>query len=248
LYYSNFTSSRYNASGSYENYLAGTLNHSVQVALGVAEPNGAIDRYFPHTASYFDSTIGVISIPSKLYGERIKPGSFSIKTATASLADDGEGNIYDIASFTNVGNIIYEHGIVTITNNKVIGAPELALYGSARYGGNYVYSSVTGVGIYLVPEIISGNPTCSFESTITIYETQIKCTISANEYSTTLNPTILQNTGSAYDFATGSYFAPYITTVGLYNENQDLLAVAKLAQPIQSSPTTDTTILINLDR
>jgi hypothetical protein len=34
----------------------------------------------------------------------------------------------------------------------------------------------------------------------------------------------------------------------LYNDNQELLAVAKLAQPIQSSPTTDTTILINLDR
>jgi hypothetical protein len=41
---------------------------------------------------------------------------------------------------------------------------------------------------------------------------------------------------------------PYITTVGLYNENQELLAVAKLSQPLPTSRTTDTTIVINLDR
>ena len=47
---------------------------------------------------------------------------------------------------------------------------------------------------------------------------------------------------------TGSYFEPYVTTVGLYNENQQLLAVGKLSQPLPLSSTTDTTILINIDR
>ena len=50
------------------------------------------------------------------------------------------------------------------------------------------------------------------------------------------------------DFATGSFFSPYITTVGLYNDNFELLAVGKLAKPIQTSRTTDMTILINIDR
>ena len=54
--------------------------------------------------------------------------------------------------------------------------------------------------------------------------------------------------GKPLDFVTSSYFEPYITTVGLYNENFELLAVGKLAQPLQSSPTTDTTILVNIDR
>jgi hypothetical protein len=51
-----------------------------------------------------------------------------------------------------------------------------------------------------------------------------------------------------YDFATGSYFAPYVTTVGLYDESYNLLAVAKLAKPLPTSRTTDTTILINFDK
>jgi len=34
----------------------------------------------------------------------------------------------------------------------------------------------------------------------------------------------------------------------LYNDQQQLLAVGKLSQPLPLSPTTDTTILINIDR
>ena len=49
------------------------------------------------------------------------------------------------------------------------------------------------------------------------------------------------------DFATGSYFSPYVTTVGLYNNDKELLAVGKLAQPLPLSSTTDTNIIINLD-
>ena len=45
-----------------------------------------------------------------------------------------------------------------------------------------------------------------------------------------------------------SSFAPYVTTVGLYNDQRDLIAVGKLAQPTPISKTTDTTILINVDR
>ena len=50
-----------------------------------------------------------------------------------------------------------------------------------------------------------------------------------------------------YDFATGSYFSPYVTTVGLYNESYQLVAVGKLAQPIPISLHTDTTFIINYD-
>ena len=47
---------------------------------------------------------------------------------------------------------------------------------------------------------------------------------------------------------TGSYFSPYVTTVGLYNELNQLLAGGKLAQPLPTSRTTDTSILVNIDR
>jgi hypothetical protein len=249
LYYSNFTSSRYTESGSYENYLGTTINHSLEEAWGQS-PNLGINRYFPFTNSYDDSVIGVITIPQKMYGERIVPGTFSWITPTASLADDGAGNIYDgNRPYRYLGNVLYDHGIVTITKNDIISAFNTAEYGTAVYGRRDVYGSATGVGDYVVPMIIEGSDfTCSFQSTYTIQQTQYKCTITPNEYTATLNPSIFYGTGSVYDFATSSYFSPYITTIGLYNDNQELLAVAKLAQPVQSPTVTDLTFVINLDR
>ena len=63
-----------------------------------------------------------------------------------------------------------------------------------------------------------------------------------------LNYTNTASIGKPLDFATSSYFEPYITTVGLYDNDHQLLAVGKLAKPLQSSDTTDTTILVNIDR
>ena len=55
------------------------------------------------------------------------------------------------------------------------------------------------------------------------------------------------NSDKVFGFITGSSFTPYITTVGLYNNNQELIAVGKLSQPLQSSRNTDTTLLVNFD-
>ena len=42
-------------------------------------------------------------------------------------------------------------------------------------------------------------------------------------------------------------FMPYVTTIGLYNENQELIMVAKLGQPVQLNPFTDTNFIIRLE-
>ena len=98
--------------------------------------------------------------------------------------------------------------------------------------------------------ITSSNVTCSFSSSLTIYETQYKCTARENEFNFSQNPSILSGSSNEvlYNFATGSYFTPYVTTIGLYDEFQNLLAVGKLSQPLPLSPVTDTTILVNIDR
>ena len=57
-----------------------------------------------------------------------------------------------------------------------------------------------------------------------------------------------EGNGTVYGYVTSSYFSPFVTTVGLYDEAQNLLAVGKLAQPLPTSPTTDTTILVNIDK
>ena len=48
-------------------------------------------------------------------------------------------------------------------------------------------------------------------------------------------------------FATGSLFKPFVTTIGLYNENRELLVVGKLGSPIRMSDETDTTFVLRWD-
>jgi hypothetical protein len=216
----------------YYNYLSNTLTSN---------------RSFPTSSN---ALIGVLSIPSNLFGEYLKPGSFTLKNNYGTIIDDANGNLLfsNIAtSSLHVGNIIYEHGIAII-NEELISS--LDGYGYVTYGSP---SPPTPVGIYggIFGSLFNtNNITCSFQSTVTIYESQYKCTIRQNEFNFSQNPTLVSgssNSGIMYDYATGSYFDPYITTVGLYNNNYELIAVAKLAQPLPLSSVTDTTILVNLD-
>lgn len=89
----------------------------------------------------------------------------------------------------------------------------------------------------------------SFKNEHLIIERTVKCTIKDHEMGYSYNPSLLAS-GSKEDmlgFASGSEFMPYMTTVGLYNESNELLAVAKFAQPIPISPSTDTNIIIRMD-
>jgi hypothetical protein len=102
---------------------------------------------------------------------------------------------------------------------------------------------------FILAFITGSDVVCSFSSSYTLYETQYKCTIGADEFNYSNNPSIISGSeGELYDFATGSFFAPYVTTVGLYDNSYNLLAVGKLAKPLPTSRTTDTTILINFDK
>lgn len=176
-------------------------------------------RQFPTESN---AKIGVISIPSLIYGEYIKPGSFKYKSESVYVYDDGNGNLLNNVNSNKCGNIIYSHGLAVITTS----------------------SFVSNIDSF----ITSSNTTCSFSSSLTIFETLYKCTIRENEFNFSQNPSIISGSeGDLYYYASSSYFEPYVTTVGLYNENQDLLAVAKLSQPLPSSTTTDTNIIIKLD-
>ena len=260
LYYSNYLSSSYGDNAPTASIILGAIPEGNVLTGSLDGPRYdnylqttlTYPKYFP-TTSKFDNEetigIGVISIPTKLYGDYVRPGSFYFSTESGSLTDDGEGNIYLSSSLTTssilIGNIFYPHGMVVITDNPTV----------LPWNTGSIFNSIVNF-------VTSSNATCSFSSSYTIYETQYKCTIGENEFNFTLNPTISSGStaitssiGTFYTpsenlvgFATASYFNPYITTVGLYDDQQNLLAIGKLSQPLPVSPTTDTTIIINIDR
>jgi len=90
-----------------------------------------------------------------------------------------------------------------------------------------------------------------FNSQITIYEHEYVIKIREDEFNFTTNPTIRKNNDPnsqlPKDFVSNPKFAPYITTIGLYNKNAELVAIAKLASPIHKRDDVDLNILVKFD-
>jgi hypothetical protein len=187
----------------------------------------------------------IVSIPRALYGTAIQPNTFNMfcrlsTNVFKTILDDGEGGLYIPADQLldtpeqYVGDIIYPHGIAIIT--------EVA----------YASSVIQRV---------------SFNSSQPIYTYNYHCKVRESEYNYTYNPsalsgslkTIYDNNGDVYSTSgnvsdgvlknnvTGSSFQPYITTVGLYNDANELIAVAKMGQPVPKPANTEMTIIVKID-
>jgi hypothetical protein len=194
------------------------------------------------TSSYYDygfrnnfpsqsgAQIGVLGVSSDLYGNNILPYTFRISSSNFDVTDDGKGNL--ISSSILIGNVFYAQGMCVITNPNFTGS------------------------------LTNTTSSISFQNNYTIFEHEIKCTIKESDFNLSYNPTLQTGSitstsasgyisyykdGTVRNFATGSDFSPYTTTVGLYNGDNDLLVIAKLAKPILISPNTDTTFIIKYD-
>ena len=154
---------------------------------------------------------------------------------------------------THVGNIFYESGIATITN------PLYSEWSTISSSGiNWSYFDFTPMAPMSMQHFNhTGSSytqtTCSieFKATHPIYENEYQCTIDESEFNYTNNITARKIKSElcpdVADFATGSNFKPYITQLGLYNEENELLVVGKLGQPVKTSNETDTTFVLRWD-
>lgn len=189
--------------------------------------------------------VAVVSIPQQLYGNNIEPGSFSLNLSGTGYVDGGyvnsgyvlsgsTGLIYDngegliLHSGSTVGRIQYAHGLAVIFDININ----------------------TGIETVNLVDYFSENTdyNINFKSNYTVYTLNIHCKSKDTEHNLTFNPSALSGSnGDLKTSLTGSEFNPYVTTIGLYNDSSELVAVAKLNQPIPKSQDTDTTFQIKLD-
>ncbi len=135
----------------------------------------------------------------------------------SSLNDRSEGGT--VLQTRNVGNVFGKQGIV------VFSSPD-----------------------YRIHDIIQTPFTASYRSTVTIHELSVLTKLDAGDFNMSTNVTLTQDNDVTYQpFVSGSDFSPYITTIGLYNDFGQLLAIGKLAQPIRKRNDVDMNFLIRLD-
>jgi hypothetical protein len=186
------------------------------------------DRVSTRYPKELPNEIQVVSVPSMFYGRQIATGSVKIVDNTVlsgsskTFIDDGRGSM--ILSGTDVGAGVYGH----VFYNE----------------GFVVFTSATlGQGFYT-----NQNPRLHIEfkgSTIVNSKT-VMCRMGPGEVNASSNPTFyrVDEHGVRRPKASGK---TYVTAIGIYNEERELVAVAKLAQPIRKRETDDIDIRLRLD-
>jgi hypothetical protein len=222
----------------YSNYISGSIPTTASYAdnwLQSTAASGTFDedyRFFP-TAS--NASIWIVSIPRSVYGQQIARKSFYMSGSTVDgitvrdwqIIDDGNGNLVEVNSGTvvnqKVGNLFYAQGMAVITSQ----APEF---------GSLMFDSAYDTKLDLTAQL-------------TIYQNEVRCLVNENDFNYTLNPSaiISGSNGDYINAITGSDFDPYSTTVGLYNDANELLVVGKLSRPYRMPPNTDMAFIVRWD-
>lgn len=163
-----------------------------------------------------DTDFDILDIPSFVVGSGIKPGSFSIQATTTNgfmkLVDDGYGGIYGSSGLSSsilFGCIYYEYGIVQFT-------------ASQKIGGNPYGKLFTTDDVYLY-----------FSATNNVPMNVYLCNSPKSMLNFSNNPSYTVLSGSVNEITTENP-QTFITTVGLYNEEFELMGVAKVSSPIRN--------------
>ena len=196
LYYENYlsgsSSGMFYVSSAYDNYdqttlASGAFDSVVKILNRFTSSGGqyGIDDYGNTTYAVLDPTkIRVISLPQDVFGNGIKPNTFSITSSTYDIRDDGQGNLFDYLSTrsfydgtdkyhqayytansegTYVGNIIYSHGFAIITNPNY-----LCFYPSSPIAENDYYTILNVSESKVLPILINDYDDCKEIATSSI--------------------------------------------------------------------------------
>jgi hypothetical protein len=233
---------------------------------------GKRESYSSTNERVIGDTIGVISIPQEYYGEGIKVGSMIIEYGPITATDDGNSNLIDSASNIK-GNVFYDRGLVVLTEDVADGSG-LSSFDVSYRSTMTIYENEIFLSVNENEFNVSQNPTAIYEvggkkieASITKPKTRL---IDGEMVSQSFyQPGARYIRGGKYPFVssfdgiskgsfddyivsgstdeTGSYLAPFITTIGLYDDELNMVAVAKLPQPIKSLPDYPINFIVRFD-
>jgi len=221
--------------------------------------------------------VGLVSIPTIFYGSQIKKGTVDLKfyytgTLIAQAKDTyKDGMLYETYG-DNTGSLIgftlYNEGFVVLTASYNLSADtDTYLPGSDNpkwvYFGQSISGSITAPSSSFIMEMSGTNNV----QTLTMFATAPKGELNQSnnptfvKYSTanfaaTGSKTYLENdkmeiknvVSSAYADPTGSFAkTTYISKVGIYDANRNLIGIAKVATPVKKTVERDFTFKIKLD-
>jgi hypothetical protein len=87
----------------------------------------------------------------------------------------------------------------------------------------------------------------AFNNTTELNSTIYFCRANHNDFNYSSNPTYLKNSQIRVKENQSDAPVAYITSIGLYSSDNELLATAKLSEPLRKDPTTEMVLRVRLD-
>jgi hypothetical protein len=209
------------------------------------------------------SSFYVINVARSRYKESLHPGSLTLalsgSSGIISLTDNSTVlttsqfidsnryfNIVSGSAGTPANTTVYGHmfpdlGLIVLNPGALTGYMTAPATSTNSYDNNNakLYDSIN--------RAVGGSRFFRLQSQETISSRFFFTRIKNSEYNYTSNPSIIDNTGNILYSTLIDNPQTYITTVGLYNDNNELLAVAKLSRPLVKDFTKEALIRIKLD-
>ena len=154
--------------------------------------------------------------------------------------------IYNPTSPVYYGLMYPDMGMIILDGNKLNASASFNTVTGSNVAGDNAWKLFTSIsGAFSLDQINN-----SFQSRNSIVRTSAHYFVRVRnaEYNFSNNPTYV--TGSEGTFSQPTFLGDptvYITTVGMYNDRQELLAVGKLSKPIQKSFSKESLIKVRLD-
>lgn len=171
-------------------------------------------------------------------------GEYGILYATGSALTS---SVVDASGRVPAGLLYYQAGIAVVT---------ASVFGSLLTTPVSMSSTdPSGVDSFLSGTAISGNAdgirhrvqNISFNNTTELNSTIYFCRVNNTDFNYSSNPTYLSESKMVVKTNSQDLPVSYVSTVGLYSPDNELLAVAKLSEPLKKDPSTEFTIRVRLD-
>ena len=155
---------------------------------------------------------------------------------------------------SGVGLVYYQAGIAVLTSSIFDG--DLTSYIGPNMANNATTAdNYAGVSELFVSGSISGSADAfrnrlyniSFNNTVEINSTIYFCRANNNEFNYSSNPTYLSSSTIVVKNNAQELPRSFVTSVGLYSADNELLANAKLSEPLEKNPTDEFVLRVRLD-
>jgi len=234
--------------------------------------------------------VNLISIPSIIYGSKIKKGTVDLKfyvsgTLIGQLKDENrDGELIQVGpsdseeSGSVAGVVLYNEGFVLLTGSWNLAAGNYAGFAGEKYTGSptltpqWIYFGAGANDGIASANVVSSSFGLNFKGITNTQTITMLAHAQKDELNNSNNPTFIEHgqvtasltsstswieqrnldikniVSSSYPDPTGSFQkTTYISSIGIYDEDRNLIGIAKLAKPVKKNENREFTFKLKLD-